>query len=269
MKSIPTAQLYSYHYSIHFINSLRQFWKKKQFFSCIGNPKKNSMLLYLDGCRGEYCLKNGQTLIIPTDHLVYIPEGMEYYVRLFDFSTEESGTVGINFSLLDQDYTPFLLDGGIQSFLIPEAKRKICRLDEAGKRIPSEPAIMKAELYELLTLISKKEKARQDQKYNIIEKGIRILEQESNSSQSIGEIAALCNVSEVYFRKKFKEYSGKSPAEYRLCAKLERAKQYLVYHTLNTSEVAEITGFETPSYFCKQFKQYTGLSPLEYRKKHS
>ena len=90
---------------------------------------------------------------------------------------------------------------------------------------------------------------------------------EENPSQnlSINEIAKMCNVSEIYFRRLFKEYSGLSPVEYRIKRKIEKAKSYLDYDNLNISEIADILGFTDTAYFCKQFKAHTGTTPLNYK----
>ena len=91
---------------------------------------------------------------------------------------------------------------------------------------------------------------------------------EENVSQecSIGQIARMCNVSEIYFRRLFKEYSGLSPMEYRLKRRIERAKNYLAYEDMSVAEIAELLGFVDTAYFCKQFKAYTGVTPLGFKR---
>ena len=76
----------------------------------------------------------------------------------------------------------------------------------------------------------------------------------------------MCNVSEAYFRRLFKVYSGMSPVEYRTVSKICRAKQYLEDDELTVSEIADKLKFADTSYFVKQFKRATGKTPNEYRK---
>ena len=72
-------------------------------------------------------------------------------------------------------------------------------------------------------------------------------------------------MSEVYFRKLFKEYSGMSPAEYRTLARLCRAKVYLRENRLSLAEISDLPGFGDVSYFIKLFREANGITPREYR----
>ena len=91
------------------------------------------------------------------------------------------------------------------------------------------------------------------------------MEQDPRQLLSIKEVAELCDVSEIYFRRLFKEYAGVSPIEYRMHTKIEKAKKYLQYDQMNTDEISALLGFTDPSYFCRQFKKHTGMTPTEYR----
>jgi AraC-like DNA-binding protein len=103
--------------------------------------------------------------------------------------------------------------------------------------------------------------------FTIIEKGIRYLETNDRLDRSISEIAAMCAVSETYFRRLFKKYSGLSPKEYILRVKIDKAKLILRETNLQVSEIAEMFGISDTAYFCRMFKKRTGVSPLIYRSK--
>ena len=100
----------------------------------------------------------------------------------------------------------------------------------------------------------------------IIEQGIRYLETDPSLEKSVAEIAKMCNVSQNYFCRLFKEYSGITPQDYILKAKIEKAKIALRETSLSVSEIALLCGFEDASYFCRLFKKKTGVSPLGYKK---
>jgi AraC-like DNA-binding protein len=76
----------------------------------------------------------------------------------------------------------------------------------------------------------------------------------------------MCNVSQNYFCRLFKEYSGITPQDFLLKAKLSKAKIALKETSLSVFEIAEQCGFQDASYFCRIFKKKTGVSPLKYRK---
>ncbi len=268
MKIIPLSELYNYNYSLEVINALKQFWVDNKTFSCISSPKKTNILTYLDDLKGEYTLKNGKKIIAEKGSLVYAPIGSEYTVRFYDFNNSLSNTVGINFFIYDSLGESFILDNEITVFSGIETKLLVEKIDSSSESLSPSPAVMKAGLYDIFTLLSKRQN-RISKKFEPIKKGIEYLETNVSQALSVSEIAKLCNVSEIYFRKLFKEYSGRSPIEYRLTSKIEKAKKYLIYENLNVDEIADILGFTDASYFCKQFKKHTGISPIAYREKNT
>ncbi len=268
MKIIPLSELYHYNYSLDVINALKQFWVNSKAFSCINSPKKTNMLTYLDNLKGEYTLKNGKKIIAGKGSLVYTPIGSEYSVRFFDFENNLSNTVGINFFIYDAYGENFILDNEIAVFSGIDVRLPVEKIDSSSESLSPSPAVMKAGLYDIFTLLSKKQD-RISKKFEPIKKGIEYLETDISQTLSINEIAKLCNVSEIYFRKLFKEFSGRSPMEYRLTSKIEKAKKYLIYENLNVEEIALLLGFTDASYFCKQFKRHTGMSPMLYKNQNT
>ena len=79
-------------------------------------------------------------------------------------------------------------------------------------------------------------------------------------------LADMCNISEVYFRKLFKEYTEKSPRQYILNLRLKKAKHLLSLGDNKIWSIAEACGFESTAHFCRTFKEHFGISPKDYRK---
>lgn len=269
MKIIETKNLYSEEYSIVVINALKQFWRSSNTFNCLGNPKKNDMLIYFDGCRAVYTLKNGETFLAERGSVVYIPTNSEYRVRFFDFLSDSSNTVHINFRLYDKAFKPFLLSDKIEILNADNADYKAIfnRLDGFSEANVICRGKIKSLAYDLIHKLSESYYRDLKSSFHIIEKGIEYLEKEDEQTKPISEIAEMCNVSEVYFRRLFKEYSGFSPAKYRTNAKIFRAKNYLKQNELSVSEISDRLGFGDVSYFIKIFKEHTSLTPKEYREK--
>ncbi|MGO1245776.1 MAG: helix-turn-helix domain-containing protein [Sphingobacterium sp.] len=71
------------------------------------------------------------------------------------------------------------------------------------------------------------------------------------------------------FRKYFKQATGVSPNQYHLDLRLKKAVNLLASSTLNVSEVADQTGFDSLYYFSRLFKKKTGKSPSQYRQELS
>jgi len=89
----------------------------------------------------------------------------------------------------------------------------------------------------------------------------------SNKNIKIPDIAYKLAISERTFRKRVNEYTGLSPHEYIMRARLAKALYLLenkIY--LNVGEVATAVGLDNSGYFSKAFKERYGKLPSEFRK---
>ncbi len=261
--------LYSEEFFVTVDKAAKGYWRTQTGFSCIGVPKDRNMLLYLDGCCAEYTLKNGDKLFAESGDIVYCPIGCEYALRFSNFASKNSHTIGINFYLYDRENQPFILANQVTIFQTDDTiyKSLFTKVDNYSEAAVPCPAKMKAAMYDILGNLSAhyRNKDISENKYNIIAKGITHLESDITQDLDISEIAKMCNVSEVYFRKLFKQYAGVSPMEYKMDMKIARAKHYLQFEDLNIKEVADLLSFTDPTYFAKQFKKRCGMTPLQYR----
>lgn len=83
---------------------------------------------------------------------------------------------------------------------------------------------------------------------------------------SISSLAAMCSVSETYFRKQFKNLYSVPPNQYIINLRLENASQLLQSELYTVAEAAEKSGFNDTKYFSRIFKQHFNMSPKEYSK---
>ena len=84
---------------------------------------------------------------------------------------------------------------------------------------------------------------------------------------SLNELAAVANISPIYFHKLFTAYFHKTPNQYLLDLRVEHAKRMLLEENFSLADIALSCGFTSQSYFCNRFKNLTGLTPLQYRRK--
>lgn len=271
MKKISVTKLYNYNYSVEVAAVLKQDWRIYNSFSCFGMPKEKNIFLYIDSCKAEYTLLDGSKLYAKSGDIVYAPTNFEYSVCFYDFETPAACTIGINFMLFDKQREPFVLSNGIKIFTTadPNYKLLFSQIDNHAKSAVVCPARLKSCMYDILANISTfyRDKKIGETKFSIISKGIAYLENDNEQAMSIKEIAAMCNVSEIYFRRLFKEYSGLSPVEYRISSKIKKAKNFLKYENMSISEISDYLGFVDTAYFTKQFKAKTGMTPSEYKVK--
>jgi len=83
----------------------------------------------------------------------------------------------------------------------------------------------------------------------------------------VSDLARMCEVSEVYFRREFKKFYGAAPLEYIKRRRIELACQLLSTGLYNVTQVAERAGFDSVSYFSAEFRRLKGCTPLAYAKK--
>jgi len=91
-----------------------------------------------------------------------------------------------------------------------------------------------------------------------------------NLSQTISQEVLANEIGLGYslYRKKFKEYTGVSPAQYQIQMRIQKAKTLLIETRQSLQEIALNLGFESANYFYRIFKQKTGMTPSEFRDKY-
>ena len=101
---------------------------------------------------------------------------------------------------------------------------------------------------------------------SILSPALSLLSSHPEKAFSITALAKECSISEVYFRKKFKQTFGITPVEYRNNLRLEQAKIKLESGEMTVQEISDFFGYSTVSHFIQQFKKRYGASPLAYKK---
>lgn len=252
-------------FNLIFINAIRQFWKNTKSFQCVGNPKNQNLLLYLNGCKITYKFKSGETFVAKSGDLVYTPEGSEYSAFLSDFESDASHTVGINFLLTDSCGERGVLSDEIRIFRAGEATELSSLIYRAEVGEPGRAAIESRII--LMQILSRMSSIEQTKDGSIVSEAIKRLSEQKDEALSITELARHCGVSEVYLRKKFKEKTGLSPAKYRNELRINKAASYLTFGDITVQEISDTLGYATVSHFIKEFKDRYGISPLQYRKR--
>lgn len=79
------------------------------------------------------------------------------------------------------------------------------------------------------------------------------------------EISEYTRTSENHLSTLFREVTGINFLQYLNGYRINKASEMLRQSNMNISEVAEKSGFLTPSYFTKMFKRYTNKTPSQFR----
>lgn len=265
------SQFYQTHYSVKFFNFLEQNWKNGNTWECIGSPKQEHLfLLYLHG-GAEYTKKNGEKFKVRAGELVYTPKGSEYSICFFNETGQKTETLAVRFELFDENGDDILLPCEAFRFAENETLSLLMReIKQLSFATPQIPVKYDCVLYALISELGNIERAGHSAQkdFGCIQVGLEYLTRHFNENTSVEELAALCYISTVYFRKLFKRCTGISPVQYRTELRLKCAREYLLYGNHSVNEIAEALGYYSPAYFIKQFKEKYRCSPHAYRFKY-
>lgn len=98
-----------------------------------------------------------------------------------------------------------------------------------------------------------------------MEKVIIYINDHFSDAISMAMLARMLNVSESYFYRQFKNYTGQTPVEYLTALRIKNVIINIRKTNLPIFQIAKICGFADPYYLSKTFKKITGMSPLHYR----
>lgn len=85
---------------------------------------------------------------------------------------------------------------------------------------------------------------------------------------SLTEAARKSFVSDVYFRKLFKEQLGISPKQYVIQQRIQQAASLILAGYCSLQEVAPMCGYRDYKHFSTEFKRIMGVSPSQYEYNH-
>jgi len=100
-----------------------------------------------------------------------------------------------------------------------------------------------------------------------IERVKKFIERNSHKKVTLQDAAKAVCFSPKYLSRLFKENAGVGFNEYRIQAKIGRAKDILENTGYGINQVGLMLGFQNPESFMRIFKKITGLTPSEYREK--
>jgi AraC-like DNA-binding protein len=251
-------------------------WDRQREFSLYrSRPRPCSAFLFVQsdievsfsGDFGEIRAKKGD--------IVFIPEGAKYTATVIRRSGSRIGTYTVNFDLFSKDREKLLLSERISVLAsrqdtlferrIKELSDTVHRLEDAENAESYNKIRAKGDFFLLLAAISDTLTVNDDSYYPI-RRGVDAFQNEWNKNERIEKYAELCGVSETYFYRCFKRWSGVSPVEYRNNLRLSGAESLLKCTDMQIQEISSEVGFTDPFYFCRIFSQRYGISPRQYRK---
>ncbi len=215
-----------------------------------------------DGIK-KYVFSDNKTVFVGQNEIIYMPKGSNYTV-----SSKKSGNCyAINFDISENIvFEPF-------SFKLKNAPAFIKEFEKATKLWKNKNTAFhmqcKAILYNILAMMQ----SEYNSKYiasstaNLIAPAVEYIKKNyTNENICIPELSAMCDISEDYFRKIFKNTFGTSPRKYINDMKISYSKELITSGMYTITKVAELSGYTDMSYFSREFKKAFGICPADYRK---
>lgn len=207
----------------------------------------------------EVIFENGTSLKAEKNSIVFFPKHSNYIVE-----TEKHGgrCYAINFDMYEEiELKEFLFT--------PKNSQELLKHFQNAERIWRTRAMgyyekSCSELYTILFKLKQelsKEYMPQDKSSKILPAVKFINENYTSENISIAYLASLCGISEVYFRKIFRNVYGTPPLQYINFLKLTHAKELIISGECSVHKAAELSGFFDDSYFSREFKKEFGISP--------
>jgi len=190
--------------------------------------------------------------------LVFIPKGARYYGTYLEANTSIKI---IQFDISCGQLPDYLFCP--KKINLPNAKSIVNAFFEAVDNTKSNHIFHYFSLiYDLLWQIDVEHRGL-PKKYSRLAPALDDISLYPYKNDKISHYAKMCYMSEVNFRRLFREHTGKTPIEYRNELRLDKAKTMLQSGEYNVSECAELTGFSNLSFFIKLYKKKYGYTPKE------
>ena len=216
-----------------------------------------------EGAEKDYFFSDGRIMHTGSGELFYLPKGSSYRVM----NCNPGGCTAINFDV-EGDFScePFSL-----RFRNNEKLVKTFKNAEKEWRIQSDrrQLVTKKAIYDIMIQLHDEQRRnyQTDAQYRLLEPALKRITADFTSPElTVAELAALCGISEVYFRKLFLSKLGVSPKEYLISLRIGYAKQLLASDSLSVGEVATICGYAEPCHFSREFSKREGCAPADYKK---
>ena len=207
----------------------------------------------------DYCFDDGRVMRTEPNDLFYLPKGSSYRVE----TVVPGGCYAINFAaeLSDLPFTVALRNS--QSVLHNfRAAANAWRQSDPFRQAAAMRAVYDA-VWQLQKEFGRQyfPKGRMSEIAPALEK---IEKSFTSNDLTVADLAALCSISEVYFRRLFVGLLGMSPKEYIIKKRIGYAKTLLQSGQFSVSDVASMCGYSEPCHFSREFTRRVGVSPAHY-----
>ena len=110
------------------------------------------------------------------------------------------------------------------------------------------------------------ERIRSVQQHDFVEKSILYMQEHLLDNVDLSDLAQHCGYSVSHYSMVFKRKTSRSPIDYFINLKIQKACQLLDFTDMRINEIAQSLSFDDQFYFSRVFRRIINLSPNDYRK---
>ncbi|STA82691.1 AraC family transcriptional regulator [Citrobacter koseri] len=201
---------------------------------------------------GEQITLNGNCIIFlkPTDIQSYHCEGLLWEQYWMEFTPTSIMDIPIR-------QQSIIYNGDVYNQELAEVSQLITRPEPIKNNLAV--AFLTKIIYQWICLIDSN--GKKDPQRIQVEKLIAALHASLQRRWSVADMAATIPCSEAWLRRLFLRYTGKTPKEYYLDARLELALSLLKQEGNSVGQVADMLNFFDSFHFSKAFKHKFGYAP--------
>ncbi len=200
-----------------------------------------SLIVVLNGSIEYRFINTNETVTLTKGMLLFIPKNYSYIAKYL-----EENTI-IRILIFDTDSNA--------EFLTAPVLKKLNNFsDSFYNECTRSTAYLAARVYDFLDILEKETKTV-PKKYRKILPAIEEININYFENKKLSFYSDMCNMSESNFRKLFKEYTGKSPIEYRNLIRISEVKKMIDSGEFTVSEAAYLAGFNNMSFFYEVYNK--------------
>lgn len=276
MNTIDFASLQGENINVEIYDVFLEGWRKSREFTLYKTKSRpfHALFFVCSEMEVSFLQTNYPVITARKGDVVWIPRGSRYAARVIGSPVGQLNTYTVNFALLEmqdeletrQERITVLTNRQDHLFdlHLHNLNDGFHRVQENSTQGRHNLLKAKGEFFLLLDLIAES-MTQHNAFYYPIRRGIELFCAEWNKNEKIEVYAAASGVSETYFYRCFRKWSGSSPVEYRNLLRLSNAESLLRCTDMQISEIAKTVGFDDPFYFCRLFSTHFGSSPRNYR----
>lgn len=210
------------------------------------NGKDRFSLIFVENGALEYDFKYKKITVNKGD-MFFISKNIPYKTKYLKNGT----TIKIILFDITKNHIPFLTE----KFIVENSPEFYQIFSSLNPPKINDVFYLKSKLYKILYHFQKSNYGT-PKKYQVITSAIKEIHDNYQENHKILYYAQMCNMSESNFRKLFREYTGKSPIEYRNNIRISMFEKLMESREFNVSEAAYLVGFNNMSFFYDTYNKF-------------